>query len=73
MLTLNIQNVHTEADDVADYRIDVMVETTIIWRGVVKRHYRPEGWTRLLRRVADLAEADGQDGALSGKTPQAID
>jgi hypothetical protein len=66
MLWMTIQNIRTDEHDMADYKVNIMDRSNvIIWRGTVERHYRPEGWTRLLRRIADEAERDGQDGALT--------
>ena len=55
MLTLYIQNVHTDKKtDIANYRYVVMVNAEKIVEGAVFLHQRADGWAKLVRRIADI-------------------
>lgn len=45
-------------DGIADYRVQVNINYTPIWKGEVNGHVRDEGAAALLRRIADTMDAD---------------
>lgn len=48
----------TGLDDtkLCDYEIDVRINSVVLWNGTVTGHMRGDGWTKLLRQIADVAE-----------------
>ena len=48
-------------DKPCDYEVSVRINLIEIWNGVVTGHMRADGWTMLLRQIADQAESGDGD------------
>jgi hypothetical protein len=57
MLIVLIHNDGTGTKQVGAYDVEVRVNTSTIWRGRVPQHQRAEGWPKLLKTLAAIAEA----------------
>jgi len=44
--------------EVSDYEVGAWINETPIWRGTVRGHHRTDGWTALVRLIADAADAE---------------
>lgn len=51
-LIVGIQQIN-KVDGVADYRVSVHINTTLIAVGTVGGHKRSDGWRALLKKIAD--------------------
>lgn len=58
MLIVEAVRIMTGKDRLADYRARVLVNETPIWTGKVLGHDRDNGWTELVRMIANQAERE---------------
>lgn len=52
-LWVEATNIFTDAQDVADYRVQVGINHRVIWEGTILNHEREQGAAVLLHSIAD--------------------
>jgi hypothetical protein len=52
-LWVTAQNVFTDKNDVADYKVKVGINAKLIWEGTILSHERNQGAAALLHTIAD--------------------